>query len=122
MSAPAGPRTGEIYWADFNPTVGSEQRGDRPVIVFQNPAVGRFTTTVLVVPITTSVKRLGLPGTCGLPAGAGALPADSVALAYQMRAIDRQRLRRRIGRLEGEHLDAVQDAVLSALGIAFALV
>lgn len=118
MSPPACPRTGDIYWADLNPTVGSEQRGDRPVIVFQNPAVGRFTTTVLVVPITTSMKRLGLPGTCGLPKGAGSLPADSVALAYQMRAIDRQRLRRSIGRLEGEHLSALRHAVLSALGVA----
>jgi mRNA interferase MazF len=120
MSAPAGPRTGEVYWADLNPTVGSEQRGDRPVIVFQNPAVGRFTSTVLVIPTTTAMKRLGLPGTSGLPAGAGGLPEDSVALAYQMRAIDRQRLRRRLGRLEGEHLEAVRDAVLSALGIPFA--
>jgi mRNA interferase MazF len=118
MNPPAGPRIGEVYWADLNPTIGSEQRGDRPVIVFQNPVVGRFTSTVLVVPTTTSMRRLGLPGTCGLPAGAGAMPKESVALAYQLRAIDRQRLRGRIGRLGDEHLPAVRDAVLSALGIA----
>jgi mRNA interferase MazF len=47
-------RRGEIWLADLNPIRGSEQAGTRPVLIFQNDSINRFTTTFLTIPLTTS--------------------------------------------------------------------
>jgi mRNA-degrading endonuclease toxin of MazEF toxin-antitoxin module len=49
---------GEIWLADLNPTRGSEQAGVRPVLIFQNEMVSRFTATVLTIPLTTNIRRV----------------------------------------------------------------
>lgn len=54
---------GEVYLADLNPTRGSEQAGIRPVITLQRDTLDRFTTTVVVVPVTSNLRRAKIPGT-----------------------------------------------------------
>lgn len=112
------PLSGEIYNASLEPVRGSEQGKTRPVVVFQNPDLARFTSTVICIPLTSNLKRLGIPGTCFIKQGDGGLLKDSVALAFQMRALDASRLGPRIGRLSAPALDCLADAVLNALGIA----
>jgi mRNA interferase MazF len=112
------PLSGEIYNANLEPVRGSEQGKTRPVVVFQNPDLAHFTSTALCIPLTSNLKRLGMPGTCFIKQGDGDLPKDSVALAFQMRALDASRLGPRIGRLSAPALDNLADAVLNALGIA----
>lgn len=112
------PLSGEIYNANLEPVRGSEQGKTRPVVVFQNPDLARFTSTALCIPLTSNLKRLGMPGTCFIKQGDGGLLKDSVALAFQMRALDSSRLGPRIGRLSAPALDGLADAVLNALGIA----
>lgn len=51
-------RRGEVWLADLNPTRGSEQAGTRPVLIFQNDLISKFTTTVLTIPFTTNVRRV----------------------------------------------------------------
>ena len=109
--------TGEIYAANLEPVRGSEQAGSRPIVVFQNPSLSRFTSTALCIPLTTNMKRLGLPGTCAIQRGEGGLPQDSVALAFQMRALDASRLAKRIGRVSAGTIRDLGEAVLNALGI-----
>lgn len=110
-------RTGDIYWAWLEPIRGSEQSGRRPVVVFQNPALVRFTATALSIPLTTNIARVGVPGTFFIKKGEGGLAEDSVALAYQMRALDSVRLKKKIGTLSAEDVQGVAGAVLDALGI-----
>lgn len=112
------PLSGEIYNANLEPVRGSEQGKTRPVVVFQNPDLARFTSTTLCIPLTSNLKRLGMPGTCFIKQGDGGLLKDSVALAFQMRALDASRLGPHIGRLSAQALDNLADAVLNALGIA----
>lgn len=112
------PLSGEIYNANLEPVRGSEQGKTRPVVVFQNPDLARFTSTALCIPLTSNLKRLGMPGTCFIKQGDGGLLKDSVALAFQMRALDASRLGPRIGRLSAPTLDSLADAVLNALGIS----
>lgn len=64
---------GEIYLADPNPSRGSEQAGIRPVIIVQRNTFDRFTTTVVVVPLTSNLRRARIPGTIVIPAGEGGL-------------------------------------------------
>ena len=111
------PRTGDIYLADLEPVKGSEQGRKRPVVVFQNPDLGKYTSTVICVPLTTNISRGGLPGTCFIKKDEGGLTQDSVALCFQLRAIDKSRLVKKYGTLNAGTLNALADAILSALGI-----
>lgn len=114
---PIRPKTGDIFLADLEPVKGSEQGRERPVIVFQNPDLGRFTTTVICIPLTTNLSRRGLLGTCFIKKGDGGLSQDSIALCFQLRAIDKSRLTKKYGALSHRTLNAVAEAVLSAMGI-----
>lgn len=113
------PRSGEVSLADFEPVRGSEQGRKRPVIVFQNVDLAGFTSTRLCVPLTSNLNRRGLPGTCSVRNGEAGLPQESVALAFQMRAMDMARFEKRYGRLSQEALENVADAILNAVGIRF---
>jgi len=111
------PQGGEVYLVNLEPVQGSEQGKTRPAVVLQNPDLARFTSTVICIPLTTNLKRLGLPGTCFIKRGDGGLGHDGVALAFQMRALDVSRLVKRLGRVSAETLENLADAALNALGV-----
>lgn len=113
------PQTGEVYLADLDPVRGSEQGMKWPVLIFQNPNLARFTSTRLAIPLTSNLVRLGWPGTCSIRKGEGGLPQESVALAFQMRAVDGVRLGKLYGRVSPATIEAVADAILQAVGISF---
>jgi mRNA interferase MazF len=111
-------RRGELYWPDLDPYTGSEQGGERPVLVLQDDHVNRVSRTVVVVPFTTNLRRANLPTALFLRAGTGGLLRDSVALCHHIRAIDKQRLRGRIGQMLPADVGRVETVVLRTLGIS----
>ena len=102
---------GEIQLADLNPSRGSEQAGIRPVIIVQRDNLQRFTRTVVLIPLTSNVRRAQIPGTVLIPAGEGGLTQDSVALCYQIVVLDRQRLQRQLGNLSPNFVLALKEAL-----------
>lgn len=114
---PIRPKTGDVFLADLEPVKGSEQGRERPVIVFQNPDLSGFTSTLICIPLTTNLSRNGLPGTCFIKKGDGGLSQDSIALCFQLRAIDKSRLTKRYGTLRPATLNALAEAILSAMGM-----
>lgn len=58
---------GEVWWADLDPTRGSEQAGTRPVLIFQNNTLSRLSPTVLAIPLTTNLRRASLPSSVFIP-------------------------------------------------------
>lgn len=116
---PIHPKTGDIFLANLDPVKGSEQGKKRPVIVFQNPDLSRFTSTYLCIPLTTNLSRASMPGTCFIKKGKGGLSQDSVALCFQLRAIDKSRLIKKYGTLDRTTLNSLANAILSAFGIDF---
>lgn len=109
---------GEIWTAELDPTQGSEQAGRRPVLVLQNDAINRFTTTVLAIPLTTNLRRASLPSCVQVAQGDGGLTSDSVILCHQMRALDKSRLKKRLGILSDATMLAVEARLLFTLGIS----
>ncbi len=107
---------GEVWLADLNPTQGSEQAGIRPVIIFQNDLVSRFSTTVIAIPLTTNPRRAALPICLLIEQGHGGLSQDSVALCFQMRVLDKTRLMHKLGQLSAEVVAQLEDVVLLTLG------
>lgn len=108
---------GEIWLAELNPTRGSEQAGTRPVLIFQNNSISRFTSTFLVIPLTTNLRRASLPTCVRIDQTEGGLAEDSVALCHQLRVLDRSRLKRRLGSISERTLGAIEGCVLFTTGI-----
>jgi mRNA interferase MazF len=106
---------GDIYLADLNPSRGSEQAGIRPVVVVQRESIDRFTETVVIVPLTSNLRRLKIPGTFTIPAEEGGLTQASVALCYQIAVIDRQRLIQQLGKLSSLYVRQLDEALIYTL-------
>ena len=110
-------KRGEIWLADLNPTRGSEQAGTRPVLIFQNNSINRFTSTFLTIPLTTNLRRASLPTCLLVRQGEGGLAKDSVALCHQLRVLDQLRLKRRSGSVSEQTMAAIEGRVLFTTGI-----
>ena len=108
---------GEVWFADLNPTRGSEQAVVRPVLVFQSDDINEFTSTVLCIPLTSNLRRAALPTCLLIPKGEAGPTSDSVALCHQMRVLDKTRLQRRLGMLGPDTISAVENRMLFTLGI-----
>ncbi len=92
---------GDSYWADLPASDGHEQSGRRPVMIFQDDGYAGSLPTVFIIPISSSAAALRFPGTVAIPASAAnGLAYDSVLLVFQLRALDRRRLRAQIGTAE----------------------
>jgi mRNA interferase MazF len=109
-------KRGEIWLADLDPTQGSEQAGIRPVIIFQNDLVSKFSSTAIAIPLTTNQRRATLPICLLIEQGNGGLNQDSVALCFQMRVLDKTRLIRTLEQLNSEIIAQLEDIVLLTLG------
>jgi mRNA interferase MazF len=85
-----------IFLASLDPTQGSEQAGKRPVLVVSRETVNQLLPVVNVVPLTSrkSSARIIYPNEVLLPASQTHLKQDSIALCYQIRTLDRNRLER----------------------------
>lgn len=99
---------GDIHWADLPIRGGHVQAGRRPVIIWQDTQRFRLPTTI-VIPLTTQVRIQRLGG-CHLvqPTSSNNLSAPSVALAFQVTAIDTNWISARLGRLDDSDLAAIQ--------------
>jgi mRNA interferase MazF len=107
---------GEIWLANLDPTKGSEQAGTRPIIIFQESTLSKFTSTIITIPLTTNLRRSALPTCFMIPKGQGGLNQDSVALCHQLRVLDKTRLIKKLGKLESEVIANLENIVLFTLG------
>lgn len=111
-------KKGDLFFADLSPVVGSEQGGVRPVLVVQNDVGNKYSPTIIVAAVTSQTGRAKLPTHVQLAASQGGLSKDSVVLLEQLRTIDKQRLKERIGALNETQLPDVEKALSVSLGIA----
>jgi len=99
---------GDVHWVEFPGQGGHAQAGRRPAIVVQGASASERLPTTLVIPLTTQQDALRFPGTVLVEAdAANGLRRASVALAFQLTAIDQ--------RFIGSRLGAVSDAVMEAV-------
>ncbi len=110
-------RRGDIFFADLNPVVGSEQGGVRPVLVVQNDVGNKYSPTVIVAAVTSQINKSKLPTHVEIGALGNGLNKDSVVLMEQLRTIDKKRLKERIGRVDDEIIAQVNEALTISLGI-----
>jgi len=104
-------KRGDIWWVNFEPTVGGEIRKQRPAIIVSNDAANRYLNRVQVVPLTASVGRV--------------YPSEAVvefngkrgkAVADQLTTVSKQRLLNHAGNVSKAEMQQVEQAIRIQLG------
>jgi mRNA interferase MazF len=94
----SSPRRGDIYWAYLDPVLGSEQKGRRPVVVVSPNAVQDHLNRVVVLPITKKDKKYPT----FIPVAIDG--EKSFAMMDQIKTLDHDRLKNKIGSLDDAEL------------------
>lgn len=105
-------RRGEVWWVNFEPSVGGEIRKQRPVVIISNDAANKYLNRVQVIPLTSNVGRV-------YPSEAVVTVNDrpSKAMADQLTTVSKQRLRDQAGVLSHDDMRKVEHAVRVQLGL-----
>ena len=97
---------GDIVWVDLPARGDHAQAGRRPAIVAQDASVSSAVPTILVVPMTTQLDALRFPGTFLIePDAPNGLRRASVALVFQLTAVDRRWIGSRLGQIAASGLE-----------------
>ncbi len=111
-------KRGDIFYADLSPVVGSEQGGLRPVLIVQNDVGNKFSPTVIAAAITSQISKTKLPTHIGVYADNYGLAKDSVILLEQIRTLDKQRLKEKMGHLDDDVMHQVNEAISVSFGLS----
>ena len=106
-------KRGEVWWVEFDPSVGSEITKTRPAVIVSNDSANRNLARVVVVPLTSSINRI-YPGEALVDVGT----QKSKAMADQIMAADKRRLKSMLGSLSKPDMQLVEDAIRVHLGLA----
>jgi mRNA interferase MazF len=106
-------KRGEVWWVEFDPSVGSEIRKTRPAVIVSNDSANRNLLRVVVVPVTSNTDR-HYPGEA-LVTLVGQKPGK--AMADQIMAADKSRLKNKLCSLSKADMLAVENAILVHLGM-----
>ena len=110
-------RRGEIYYADLSPVIGSEQGGMRPVLIVQNDVGNKYSPTVIAAAITSQKYKTRLPTHISVNVDNCGLQKDSVVLLEQVRTLDKQRLKERMGNLPDSEMNKINKALSVSFGL-----
>lgn len=108
-------KRGDIYVANLDPVVGSEQGGIRPVLVLNNDRDYRNSTTLIVLPISTRLNKKNFIKSHIKIKDIEGLPKDSIILTEQIRTIDKERLLDFLGKIDKRSLIKAERALIRAL-------
>jgi len=105
---------GDVLWAELNPTIGSEQSGQRPVVVLSHDIFNEHSGTVIAVAVTSQPPRAGFPLT--LEITSARMPKRSWAKISQIRTLSVHRLGKKIARLSAEELERIVEGLHEIVG------
>jgi mRNA interferase MazF len=103
---------GEVWWVNFEPSIGGEISKKRPAIIVGNNAANKFLNRVQVIPITSNTDRL-------FPSEAYVTVAGKKgkAMADQLATVSKERLSKRIGSVSDDEMNMVVEAIKTQLDL-----
>lgn len=108
-------KRGEIYYANLQPVLGSEQGGVRPVIILQNDKGNKFSPTTIIAAITARRGKTQLPTHVTIVVKG--LSRKSIVLLEQIRTIDKNRIKDYVGVIDAATMALIEEAIVISLGI-----
>ncbi len=105
-------KRGEVWWINFNPSVGGEIKKQRPAVIVSNDASNQYLNRLQVVPLTSNVDKV-YPSEAVVKVGR----RKSKAVADQLTTVSKLRLTNRMGRLSGSDLAKVEHVIMVQLGM-----
>jgi len=106
-------KKGEIWRLDMGVTDGHEQAGIRPAVIIAD-VVG---TVVTIIPCTSNLDALRFPFTVRInPDSKNGLNMDSIAITFQLRAIDKKRLKNKMGIISSSDMKVLNSQLKKMLG------
>jgi len=99
-------KRGSVWWVEFDPVIGSEIKKTRPAVIVSNDAANQFLSRVIVVPLTGNTSKV-YAGESVVKTGT----TYSKAVADQIRAVDKIRLKSKMGDLSAPDMEAVNDII-----------
>lgn len=103
---------GDVWWVNFEPSIGGEIRKKRPAIIVSNNAANKFLNRVQVIPITSNTDRL-FPS----EAYVTVVGKKGKAMADQLATVSKQRLTKRIGSVSDDEMNMVVEAIKTQLDL-----
>ena len=113
----SSPQRGEIYLVEFDPARGHEIQKTRPALIIQNDIGNRYSPVTIVAAITSQFAAPLHPTDVIVEGAQSGLSLPSAVVLNQIRSVDRQRLIRRLGRLEVAAMQLVDQAIKISLGL-----
>ena len=110
-------KRGDVFYAELEPVIGSEQGGVRPVLIIQNNVGNQHSPTTIVAAITGQLTKAKMPTHVDLAGRENGLAKNSVVLVEQVRTIDKTRLKEYICTLDKSVMDQVDQALLISMGL-----
>jgi len=105
-------KKGDIYFVDLSSSFGHEQYGFRPAVLISESVAG----LVVVVPLTKNLEALRFPYTLSIiDSSLNNLEQNSVALIFQIKSVDKNRLRRKIGVLSSSDIKKIDSQIKKML-------
>lgn len=117
MMRMADLKRGDIWLVNLDPTISHEIKKSRPAVIIQNDLGNKFSPITIIAPVTSQKLESIYPFEVLLTKGNSGLEKDSKALLNQIRAIDRKRLLRRLGKVDSDTLEKIDYAIRISLGL-----
>lgn len=112
------PKRGEVYLIDFDPAIGAEIKKIRPALIVQNDIANVHSSLTIVAAITSFDGGRLYPTEVKVIAQEGGLSKDSVVLLNQVRSVAKERLIKKLGKLDTGTMEKIDTALIISLGLA----
>jgi mRNA interferase MazF len=110
------PKRGEVYLVNLDPTIGSEIKKTRPAVIIQNNIGNQHSQVTIIAPITGGGNS-AYPIEIEVKTPEAGLTKNSLILLNQIKAVDKRRLVKHLGKLKPETMFRVDTAIKISLGL-----